>query len=111
MDKDVIQKLALRARVAQRVMLGFSSRKKRDILTAIADELERVREAILAANAQDLAEAVARGRPAGFIDRLTLTEPRFVNVVRAFRVIADSKDPIGEQISRWIRPNGLEIVR
>lgn len=111
MDKDVIQKLALRARVAQRVMLGFSSRKKRDILTAIADELERAREAILAANAQDLAEAVARGRPAGFIDRLTLTEPRFVNVVRAFRVIADSKDPIGEQISRWIRPNGLEIVR
>ena len=64
MDKDVIQKLALRARVAQRVMLGFSSRKKRDILTAIADELERVREAILAANAQDLAEA-ARGLSTG----------------------------------------------
>ena len=41
MDKDAIQKLALRARVAQRVMLGFSSRKKRDILTAIADGTRR----------------------------------------------------------------------
>ena len=111
MDKDAIQKLALRARAAQRVMLGFSSRKKRDILAAIADALERAREAILAANAEDLAEAVSRGRPAGFVDRLTLSEARFANVVRAFRVIADSKDPIGEQISRWIRPNGLEIVR
>ncbi|MGI5869874.1 MAG: gamma-glutamyl-phosphate reductase [Kiritimatiellia bacterium] len=111
MDKDQIRSLALKAREAQRTMLGFSSRKKRDILTAIADELERAREAILAANAEDLADSVARGRPAGFIDLLTLTESRLVDVVRAFRVIADSKDPIGEQISRWIRPNGLEIVR
>jgi glutamate-5-semialdehyde dehydrogenase len=31
--------------------------------------------------------------------------------VHAFRTIADLKDPIGEQVSRWIRPNGLEIVR
>lgn len=111
MEKDQLRELAEKASAAQRVMLGFSSRKKRDILYAIADELEKNRDEILAINASDVADAVARGRSTGFLDRLTLTEHRFGNIVRAFRVIADSKDPIGEQISRWIRPNGLEIVR
>ncbi len=111
MEKEQIQKLAEKARDAQRILLGFSSRKKRDMLYAIADELEKRRDEILAVNAQDVVSAVARGRSYGFLDRLTITEHRFGNIVRAFRVIADSKDPIGEQISRWIRPNGLEIIR
>lgn len=111
MNKERLQKLAEKAVAAQRVMLGFSSRKKRDMLYAIADELEKHRDEILAVNRRDVSEAVVRGRSSGFLDRLTITELRFGNMVRAFRVIADSKDPIGEQISRWIRPNGLEIIR
>ncbi len=111
MQKEHLTELAEKASAAQRIMLGFSSRKKRDILYAIADELEKNRDEVLAVNAADVAEAVARGRSTGFLDRLTLTEYRYGNMVRAFRVIADSKDPIGELISRWIRPNGLEIVR
>lgn len=111
MNKERLQKLAEDAAAAQRMMLGFSSRKKRDMLYAIADELEKHREEILAVNGRDVSSAVSRGRSSGFLDRLTITELRFSNIVRAFRVIADSKDPIGEQISRWIRPNGLEIIR
>lgn len=111
MEKETLKILAEKGVAAHRQMLGFSTRKKRDILYAIADELEKNREKILAVNAEDVMDAVARGRSPGFLDRLTLTEHRLGNIVRAFRVIADSKDPIGEQISRWIRPNGLEIIR
>ena len=111
MQKEHLTELAEKASAAQRIMLGFSSRKKRDILYAIADELEKNRDEVLTINAADVADAIARGRSPGFLDRLTLTEHRYGNIVRAFRVIADSKDPIGELISRWIRPNGLEIVR
>ncbi len=97
--------------MTQPVMLGFSSRKKRDILNSVADELEVRCDEILDANSKDVEESKSRGRTEAYLDRLTITEHRFRNIVRAFRAIADSKDPIGEQISRWIRPNGLEIVR
>lgn len=111
MERETLKALAQKGAVAHRRMLGFSTRRKRDILYAIADELEKNREKILAVNAEDVKDAVERGRSPGFLDRLTLTEHRLGNIVRSFRVIADSKDPIGEQISRWIRPNGLEIIR
>lgn len=111
MEQTTLQTLAEKAREAQRMIRGFSSRKKRDILNAMAEALENSQEAILEANECDLAEAMARGRSASYLDRLTITAARYANMVRAFHVIADSKDPIGEQVSRWIRPNGLEIVR
>lgn len=110
-SKNRILEMAKRSAAAHQIMLGYSSRKKRDILYAMADALENMREEILAANAKDVADARARGRSEGFLDRLSINGQRFGNIVRAFRVIGDSKDPIGEQISRWIRPNGLEIVR
>ena len=110
-NRKTIRDMAESASAAHRQMLGFTSRKKRDILYSIADELESCREEILEANKKDISESRSRGRSEAFLDRLSITEHRFGNLVRAFRVIADSKDPIGEQISRWIRPNGLEIVR
>lgn len=110
-NRKKIRDMAESASFAHRQMLGLTSRKKRDILYSIADELESCRDEILSANKKDVAESKSRGRSEAFLDRLSITELRFSNLVRAFRVIADSKDPIGEQISRWIRPNGLEIVR
>lgn len=106
-----IRPLAERAAAASRALLALAPRRKRALLASIADTLEARHDAILAANAADLADARARGRAPGCVERLEISPVRFNGLVRAFRTIADLHDPIGEQISRWIRPNGIEIVR
>ena len=111
MPEQTIRVLAERAAAASRELLALPPRRKRTLLASLADAIEARQEEILAANAADLADARDRGRAASCVERLEITPARFNALVRAFRTIADLNDPIGEQISRWIRPNGLEIVR
>lgn len=111
MSEPSIRSLAERSAAASRALLALTPRSKRALLGAVAEAIEARHAAILAANAADLADARAHGRPAGFVERLEISPARLNAIVRAFRTIADLNDPIGEQINRWIRPNGLEIVR
>ena len=66
---------------------------------------------ILAANAQDLEAARAKGRDAAFIDRLALDEARIAAMAKGLREIAGLADPVGPVMAHWTRPNGLEISR
>ncbi|MGH6810565.1 MAG: glutamate-5-semialdehyde dehydrogenase, partial [Ensifer adhaerens] len=69
------------------------------------------RDEILAANAIDLENARQSGVAASFIDRLTLTESRIRDMANGIRAIAELKDPVGDVIAEWDRPNGLHIER
>lgn len=100
-----------RAVTAARALATLSSRKKNTILLAMADELEAGRETIKQANALDVAAAVAGGMSAALVDRLTLGDSRINAMAKGLREVSGLKDPIGTVISRWIRPNGLEIVK
>ena len=77
----------------------------------MAAELLAGRDAILAANAIDLANARESGVATSFIDRLTLTAERIEGIAGAIRDIAALKDPVGDVIAEWDRPNGLHIER
>ena len=66
---------------------------------------------ILAANADDVADAKAKGQAAAFIDRLTLDETRLAAVADAVESIADLPDPVGRALATFERPNGLLIER
>ena len=69
------------------------------------------REAILAANARDLAEARAEGLSAALIDRLALDGKRVEAMAQGLEDIAALPDPVGRELARWTRPNGLDIAR
>jgi glutamate-5-semialdehyde dehydrogenase len=97
------------ALAASRVLATLTSRKKNAILEAMAAELEAQRDAISAANKIDVEEARKKGTAPALVDRLELTPPRFDAMVKAVRDVTVLKDPVGEKISKWIRPNGLEI--
>ena len=77
----------------------------------MADRLEADSGKILAANAQDVEAARAKGRDAAFIDRLALNQARVAAMAKGLRDIAGLPDPVGEVMARWTRPNGLEISR
>src|SRR6516225_409962 len=66
---------------------------------------------ILAANAEDVAEARAAGATAAFLDRLALDEKRVVATAQGIEVVRALPDPVGAVMERWQRPNGLTIER
>jgi glutamate-5-semialdehyde dehydrogenase len=100
-----------KAVIASRGLARLSSRKKTAILLAMADEVEAQRDLIKKANTLDMAAAKAAGLADALMDRLALTDSRINHMARSLREVAGLKDPVGAVISRWIRPNGLEIVK
>ncbi len=96
---------------ASRELVLMNSRKKNSILLAMADELEENREEIAAANELDMNAARENGLESAMLDRLLLTPTRIDGMISALREVAALKDPVGDMISRWLRPNGLEIVK
>ena len=108
---DDISTMGDRALAAARRLVLLNARKKNMILQAMADELEARRNDILKANKKDMQEGHDSGLSPALLDRLLLTETRIEGMVRGLREVSNLKDPIGTKISRWIRPNGLEIVK
>lgn len=108
---DEIVAIGDRAVIASHKLLLLSSRRKNAILQAMADELESRRSVLKEANRKDIEAAKADGLAPAMIDRLLLTDGRIDGMIRGIRAIVGLKDPIGARISRWIRPNGLEIVK
>ena len=111
---DVETQMRLLGRAARKAAraLALSSGATRDkALHAGASSLRAHMADILAANAQDVADAVARGTAGSFIDRLTLNEARVEAMARGLEDIAALPDPIGKVLAAFDRPNGLKIER
>jgi glutamate-5-semialdehyde dehydrogenase len=100
-----------RAKAAARVLALAATRQKDDALAAMAQEIRVRAGEILAANAQDLAEARAAGATAAFVDRLALTPNRIAAIADAVDAVRSLTDPVGKVTERWTRPNGIIIER
>jgi glutamate-5-semialdehyde dehydrogenase len=107
--RDEMTTMGRAAATAARRMLLLSARRKNLVLEAMAQELSANKAAILAANARDMEAARAGGMGDAMLDRLLLTDTRFEAMVEGVRSLMGLRDPIGERISRWVRPNGLVI--
>ena len=103
--------LGRRAKVASRRLVAMTTDEKNAALLAIADALEADLAAILAANAQDIEAARAKGISEALLDRLLLTEARVKALATATRDVVALPDPVGEVIDGSVRPNGLRLVR
>ena len=99
------------ARAAARQLAQASTVQKNEALGAMAEAIRNSVDTILAANAKDIATAKERGRPAAFVDRLTLDPDRIEAMAKGLDDIAALDDPVGDVIASWQRPNGLTIER
>lgn len=106
-----VDSLTSAARAAARALATASSRAKDAALRGAADRLRRQTESLLAANQTDVERTRAAGESGAFIERLTLTPARVEAMARGLEEIAALPDPIGETITGWRRPNGLEIAQ
>jgi len=96
---------------SSRELVLCSTRKKNTILLEMADALDERRVDIAEANRLDVEAAKAAGLSPAIMDRLALTPTRIDGMISGLREVAALMDPVGETISRWIRPNGLEIIK
>jgi glutamate-5-semialdehyde dehydrogenase len=107
----VMADIGRRARAAARKLALASTRDKDAALEAMGQAIRAATPAILAANAEDIAEARSRGATAAFIDRLMLDEQRVAAMAEGIDVVAGLEDPVGAVIDAWDRPNGMRIER
>jgi glutamate-5-semialdehyde dehydrogenase len=77
----------------------------------MADAMRADADAILAANAGDVADAQAAGLAPAMVDRLLLDAARVEAMARGLETVAAIPDPLGAELDRWDRPNGLDIAR
>jgi glutamate-5-semialdehyde dehydrogenase len=103
--------IGVKARVAAR-SLALAPRAKKDAaLHAMAKAIRAKANAIGDANAADVEAAASKNLKASFVDRLTLTPPRIEAMAKGIEDVAELADPVGRVLSRWQRPNGLDISR
>jgi glutamate-5-semialdehyde dehydrogenase len=93
------------ARDAAAVLRDASAAARTDAIRAAARHIRAQAGAILAANAGDVAKA------SGLVDRLRLDPERLEAVAAGAEAVADLPDPVGRELARWQRPNGLDIAR
>ena len=107
--EERIHELAMRARAAAAELAKRTTAEKDAALLKIADRLEADKASIMAANAEDVANAKAAGIGAAMVDRLTLTDARFKSMVDGVRYVVSLPDPVGEEIWSRTRPSGITI--
>ena len=107
----LMHEIGRRAKAAARVLALAPTAQKDEALAAMAAAIRARKADILAANAQDLAEAKASGATAAFLDRLALDDKRVAAMADALDVVRALADPVGTVTERWTRPNGMTIER
>jgi glutamate-5-semialdehyde dehydrogenase len=107
----MMRDMGAQARAAARRLALATAAEKNSALRSMARALRGSTAAVLAANAEDLAEARKAGATPAFLDRLALDERRIAAVATGLEVIADLADPVGTVMASWERPNGMKIER
>ncbi len=97
------------AKDASLKMSSVGTSVKDEALDRIAAALVEKADEIIAANKEDIENAVKNGIRTAMIDRLTLTKERIEGIAEGVRQIKALNDPIGEVTKMWTRPNGLTI--
>ncbi len=110
LDESMLD-IGARARQAAALVREADAATRTTALTAMAEHLRVSALYILDENAEDVAEAKANGIGAAFVDRLTLNPERLEAVAAGLEAIAAIPDPVGAEMGRWTRPNGLDIAR
>jgi len=106
-----MRELGERARVASRVLARADTTAKNRALAAIADDIDRRRDALAEANRGDLEAGAAKGLTPALLDRLELTKARVDAMIEGLHQIASLPDPVGTITDLTYRPSGIQVGR
>ena len=104
-----MQRVGEAARRASRIVARASTHSRNFALQRMADAIRRDADALLDANAQDVAAARSSGHDAAFVDRLTLTARSIDAMAQGLTEIVALPDPVGEMSDLAFRPSGIQV--
>src|SRR5687768_4833124 len=100
-----LSRLGMQAREAANHLRILSAEIRSAAIRAMATQVRACEADIILANEQDMAAAIVN------LDRLMLNSDRVRAIADALDEVAALPDPVGQEIARWQRPNGLDIAR
>ncbi len=103
-----IEDIFIRVKAASRSILRLGVDRINEIILAVADEVVKDADAILAANVEDLSK-MSPDDPK--YDRLRLTHERIEAIAADMRNVASLASPVGRELSSSVLPNGLQLSR
>lgn len=107
----LIADMGAQARVVAKRLAQTPTADKAAGLVAAAAAIRARASEILAANADDMAAGRTNGLSGAMLDRLRLDEERLAAIADAIDAVAALPDPVGTEIDRVTRPNGLVLSR
>ncbi|WP_372597799.1 glutamate-5-semialdehyde dehydrogenase [Amphritea sp.] len=107
--KQYMAELGQQARIASRKIAKADTGIKNRALLAMADAIDASREALVAANAQDLAQGRANGLDDAMLDRLELKQSQIDTMIEGLRQVAALPDPIGAITDMNYLPSGIQV--
>lgn len=110
---DYVTNKAKAARDASYLLANINTKIKDNALEEMVKALENndIIKRILEANKKDVENANTANLGQALIARLKLNEEKIKNMANSIRAIRSLKDPVGELIEKFQRPNGLIIEK
>lgn len=106
-----METIAQRAKEAARLLGASTADERNAALAAMAQGLRDGSEAILSANARDVAAAQVAGVKASLVDRLLLDDQRLESMALALEELIALPDPVGCVREERELPNGLQLTK
>jgi len=104
-----VESICIKAKAASRDLAVLGTACKDKALLAMADSFENNADLLKTENSKDLEAAKAAGITSAMLKRLELTDKKIAQMADGVRQIAALRDPVGETIEGYIRPNGMEV--
>jgi glutamate-5-semialdehyde dehydrogenase len=108
---EEMTELGVRAKDASRALARLTTEEKNRCLLAMADAIEKNRDAIRRENEKDMKAGAESGVSAAMLDRLRLDEKRIASMAKGLREVAALADPVGKILDERTRPNGLKLQK
>ncbi len=108
---NYVENIAKNSKIAFKELSNSSIDQRNSAIINISELIKKNSSSILDANELDLKKAKEKNITGSFLDRLTLNKKRIDDMCNGLQDIANLEDPLGIELERWKRPNGLVISK
>ena len=104
-----MQELGEKARAASRFIARADSSAKNLALAKMAEALDASRQAVMAANAKDIDNAIAKNLSAPMVDRLRINDATIDKMIISLTQVASLPDPVGSIDGLRYLDSGIQL--
>ena len=109
LKNSYMKKIGIKAKIASKDLSNLSGAKRNSVLKQFCIYLKKYKKLILIANKIDLSKT--KKIKNNISDRLSLNSKKIDEIIKSVEKIIKFKDPLGNTLALWKRPNGLIIKR